>query len=171
MANPPSLSAEDRANLVAYLDGELDEKSARALEVKLNLDPQARAEAESLRRAWDLLDYLPRPEPSSNFTHRTLDRVSVRRPAVPLRRWHPWLRLGVGLGWVAAVLLAGVGGYAAVRLLPPRGGARGGTDEVDPVLVRDLRVIENLHQYEQGDNLSFLKELDDPDLFGDESGS
>ncbi len=36
------LSDEDRENLVAYFDGELDEESARTLEAKLNLDPQTR---------------------------------------------------------------------------------------------------------------------------------
>jgi anti-sigma factor RsiW len=172
MANPPPLTDEDRANLVAYLDGELDGKTARALEVKLNLNPKARAEAEALRRAWDLLDYLPRPEPSASFTHRTLDRLSALRlrPAPSVGR-HAWLRWGFGLGWVAAVLLAGVGGYAAVSLLPRRSPPPTRTEEFDPVLVRDLRVIENLHQYEQVDNVSFLRDLDDPDLFGDDSGS
>ena len=47
-----SLSEEDRANLVAYLDGELDDDAARALEAKLSLDPDARAEAETLRKTW-----------------------------------------------------------------------------------------------------------------------
>jgi anti-sigma factor RsiW len=172
MANLPPFTEEDRDNLVAYLDGELDAKTARALEAKLNLNPKARAEAEALRRAWDLLDYLPRPEPSNSFTHRTLDRISSLglRP-VPAVGRQAWLRWGLGLGWVAAVLLAGVGGYAAVSLLPRRSPPPSPGEEFDPALVRDLRVIENLHQYEQVDNVSFLRDLDDPDLFGDESGS
>jgi anti-sigma factor RsiW len=170
MANPPPWTEEDRDNLVAYLDGELDGKTARDLEVKLTLNPQARAEAEALRRAWDLLDYLPRPEPSGSFTHRTLDRISAVRPAEPVGR-HAWLRWGLSLGWVAAVLLAGVGGYAAVSLLPRRSPPPIQADDLDPALVRDLRIIENLHQYEQVDNVSFLRDLDDPELFGDESGS
>ena len=43
MAKLPPLSNEDRENLVAYLDGELDAKAARALEARLNLDAEARA--------------------------------------------------------------------------------------------------------------------------------
>src|SRR5262249_17230514 len=77
------LSDEDRANLVAYLDGELDEASAQALEAKLNTDPRARAEAETLRRTWELLDYLPRAEVSTSFTHRTLERLAVRTASGP----------------------------------------------------------------------------------------
>jgi anti-sigma factor RsiW len=173
MANPPPFTAEDRANLVAYLDGELDAKTARALEVKLNLNPHARAEADALRRAWDLLDYLPRPEPSSDFTNRTLTRASaVRIPLASSVVRRPWLGWGLGLGWAAAVLLAGVGGYAAVSLVPRRTSppiSQG--EEIDPRLLSDLRVIDNLHQYEQVDNISFLRDLEDPDLFGDESGS
>ena len=49
MPEQPQLNDEDRENLVAYLDGELDEASAQALESKLSLDPVSRAEADALR--------------------------------------------------------------------------------------------------------------------------
>ena len=49
MAKQQPLSDDDRADLVAYLDGELDEEASRALESKLSLDPKARAEADSLK--------------------------------------------------------------------------------------------------------------------------
>src|SRR2546423_15225564 len=77
MAKLPPLSDEDRENLVAYLDGELDAKTARTLEAKLHLDAEARAEAEALRRTWEMLDYLPRPEPTATFSSRTLERVTA----------------------------------------------------------------------------------------------
>src|SRR3954452_2725575 len=109
------LSDEDRENLVAYLDGELDEASAHALESKLSLDPLARAEADALRRTWELLDYLPKPEPSSDFTNRTLSRLSLQsarsskivRMTGKMPRRRRWL---LPLGWAAAVLLAATGG-------------------------------------------------------------
>ena len=71
MADERSLNDEERDELVAYLDGELDEQAARDVEARLGRDPRAKAEAEALRRTWNLLDYLPRPEPSGDFTHRT----------------------------------------------------------------------------------------------------
>src|SRR5437763_10480257 len=117
-----TLSEEDRENLVAYLDGELDEATAQALESKLSLDPQARAEADALRRTWELLDYLPKPEPSTDFTNKTLSRLSVQSlstKSVPVtgpfhrRPRPPWL---MPLGWAAAVLLAIGAGYGAAQL-------------------------------------------------------
>ncbi len=63
------------AELVAYLDGELDPVAARKVEARLASDPVARAKAAELKKTFDLLDYLPRPEPSPTFTTRTLDRL------------------------------------------------------------------------------------------------
>src|SRR5262245_50467965 len=106
MTTPAPLNDDEREDLIAFLDGELDEEKAHALEARITLDPTVRAEAETLKRTWDLLDYLPRPEPSPAFTNRTLDRISMRetelalRPARPLRRWL------IGIGWAAAVVVA-----------------------------------------------------------------
>src|SRR5215510_9110948 len=110
------LSDEDRENLTAYLDGELDEESARQLEAKLSIDDEARAEADALQQAWGMLDYLPRPEPSSSFTHRTLERLAVQTATVP-RRVPGWVG---GLGWVAAMLVAAVIGFFAANRIWPR---------------------------------------------------
>src|ERR1051326_7472028 len=138
MNNPPPLSDRDRADLVAYLDGDpsLDREAARKIETRIGLDPRLRAEADSLKRAWDLLDYLPRAEPSPHFTHRTLDRVATRETRKALRQTRRWRRWLLGAGWAAAVLVIGLGGYlTALSLCPPRPTERD--------LVRDLRLIEN----------------------------
>src|SRR5947209_8236496 len=137
------LNDEDRENLVAYLDGELDEASAQALESKLSLDPAARAEADALRKTWELLDYLPRPEPSASFTHRTLSRLAPAPAARPRRTaWRRCRRPVLGAGWAAALALATLGGYAGYeRLAPPR-------EPGERELVRDLRVIENKRYYD-----------------------
>src|SRR5262245_10394151 len=156
-------------DLVAYLDGELDEQSAQRVEARIGTDPAARAEAEALRRTWDLLDYLPRPEPSPTFTTRTLDRLAVRpsgslAPAAPpvRRRW------GVRLAWAAAALAALAAGYGAAGLAPRPAPTR--PAEIDELaLARDRRVIENLQLYQHVDNLEFLLELAKPDLFGDDA--
>src|SRR5438105_6476999 len=74
-----ALNDDDRANLTAYLDGELDEDAAQALEAKLSQDPDARAEVEQLRQTWTMLDYLPRAAPSSSFTHRTMEKLSLEK--------------------------------------------------------------------------------------------
>ena len=85
MSRPP-LSDDERADLVAYLDGELSGEAAREIEARINLDPTVRAEVESLNRTWELLDYLPKPEPSPNFTERTLSRLVPVGKVTPKRR-------------------------------------------------------------------------------------
>jgi len=160
MNDLPPLNDDERAELIAYLDGELDANASRTLEARLNRDPIARAEAETLRRTWELLDYLPRTEASATFTHRTMERATVTDPALTGRHWRPWLR---GLGWLAAAVLCGVGSYAAVTALAPREEAN------DDDLVRDLRIIENKRFYEAADDIEFLRALDHPDRFGEDS--
>jgi anti-sigma-K factor RskA len=162
-----NLNDQERADLVAYLDGELEADTAQAIEAKLARDPAARAEVEQLRRAWELLDFLPKPEPSPSFTHRTLQRVGPattgaqpKRPPLKLPRW------AFGVGWAASVLFALAGGYLALTLLL-KGGPRG-NELSDQDLVRDLRVIDNKRMYELVDDYEFLKDLDHPDLFGED---
>src|SRR5947208_397384 len=79
----PTPEDEPQAELVAYLDGELDERATQELEQQIGRDPQLRARADALKKTWELLDFLPQPEPSASFTSRTLDRVAVPRPAAP----------------------------------------------------------------------------------------
>lgn len=155
------LTDDERTELVAYLDGELDEEASRAVESRLSLDPQLRAEADALRTAWDLLDYLPRAEPSPSFTHRTLERLTAARATAQLEagRWRPW---AAAAGWAAAVAAAGLVGFWCTSLW-----ARPRPSDED--LARDLRVIEQMRLYEQVDDLPLLRQLADPDLFGDDN--
>jgi anti-sigma factor RsiW len=169
MAKFTPLNEKDRTDLVAYLDGELDEKSARAWEVRLNTDPSARAEAEALQRSWELLDYLPRPEPSVAFTSRTLERLAVMRPQ-PASHGFPWRPWALGMGWAAAALLAAAGGFAGVKSLPRQTRTPVEQEIVhDEDLIKDLRILENFHEYKYVENFGFLQELDHLDLFGDDS--
>src|SRR5262249_33992355 len=145
MARVQPLSQEERNELIAYLDGELDAKTAQAVETKINLDPRTRLELETLRRTWAMLDFLPRPEPSPAFTSTTFQRVSALRPtmaAKPAQRHWSWPALR--LGWAAAVLLAALVGFTGMRAYLQR--SRPAATVVEPAdtdhqLVRDLRVI------------------------------
>jgi anti-sigma factor RsiW len=168
MAELQPLSDAEREELIAYLDGELDAATGRAIEAKLNRDPRLRREADALRKSYALLDYLPRPDPSPNFTNRTMTRVSAAYPGMmggPVRP--AWRRWAVGLGWAAAVLVAGVVGYAGAPLLY-RTTPAGETATDQELLVRDLRVVDNLRPYQNVNDINFLHEIDRPELFGDE---
>jgi anti-sigma factor RsiW len=162
MAEPSPLNEQERADLVAYLDGELKGEAARQIETKLALNPDVRAEADALKRTWELLDFLPRSEASADFAQRTVSQIVLVRTgeqsaaALP---WRPWL---LGAGWAAAVLVALTAGYTATRLLVPK-------QPGELELVRDLRVIENKRLYELVEDMDFLRQLDSPDLFGEEA--
>lgn len=162
-----TLSDDDRANLTAYLDGELDEEAAHALEAKLSQDPAARAEVEELRQAWTMLDYLPRSAPSASFTHRTMEKLSLeRRPIetgkMPAGAGGFWLS---PVGWAAAVVAAlGLGYVSSEYVWRP-------APDPDEPLVKHLQLIEKWRAYEAVEDVEFLKALDHPDFFGDDVGS
>jgi anti-sigma-K factor RskA len=179
------LNDKDREELVAYLDGELEGVRARDLEARMNRDPRVRAEVAAFRKTWELLDFLPRAEPSPRFTHRTMERLTARTPATTMvpsggkRRWPGWM---IGVGWAAAVLLAASAGYAGFSYLsrpatpqiqpgidtdPSDLLAWMGKDEVDHELVRNMRLLENKRLYENVDDIELLHRLDHPDLFGE----
>jgi hypothetical protein len=147
------------ADLVAYLDGELDEAAARAVEARLAADPAARRKADAFRRSFALLDALPRPDPPADFTTRTVTRLlpaagsstTTQLPTTGRRRWR-------GPLVVAAVLLAGLLGAAARLAARPSAAP-------DTPLIADLPVIEALPLYLGVDDLAFVRRLDAPDLF------
>jgi anti-sigma factor RsiW len=163
------LNEDEKAELVAYLDGELDEPATQAIEAMLATNPDARAELDSLKQTWGMLDYLPKASPSPNFTNRTLEKLSLESirtapasksvPAAPRRvRW----RLAVG--WAASVMLAiGLGYWAAPHLFPAAN-----SEPSDEPLVRHLPILEKWRFYENVDDRDFINGLAQPDLFGDE---
>ena len=155
-AGAPQTPLEEE--LVAYLDGELDDASARRVEQMLAADPKVRGELQGLERTWHLLDRLDRVTPEEDFTRTTLEMVAVaakedleeQQVVVPRRRRRRWLLGGVGLLASAAV------GFLALILLRPSPNRR---------LLEDLPVLENLDQYRHVDSIEFLRLLDGEGLF------
>jgi hypothetical protein len=73
-------------------------------------------------------------------------------------------------GWAAAVLLAAVGGFLVThRQTPQPQPVVEESAELDLQLARELRVLENRRLYDHVEDMEFLKGLDHPDLFGDDS--
>ncbi|WP_165246110.1 anti-sigma factor family protein [Paludisphaera soli] len=135
------LRPEERANLVAYIDGELTEAESRALSTKLTHSPTARREVDLLKKTWEALEKLPRPHVSEEFHERTLSYVhslEVGRGA----RFAPLA--GVARSFVRGVACllilasAGAAGYGAVRHLWP---------DPDERVIRDLSLAEHLDEY------------------------
>jgi len=161
MPDPTPISEDARAELVAYLDGELDAAGRRRVEARLQSDPRLHAEADAYRQTWALLDHLPAPETSPTFASRTLVQIASKTgsSAAP-SRFRP-LRL---LAWAAGILLAAGIGYA----LTP---ARQLTIDLDsdPVYKADPRLIENLSLYLAVENMDYLHSLDTSELFGEDA--
>jgi hypothetical protein len=158
------LSPAERANLVAYLDGELGEGEARRIATKLTHSATARREVEVLKGTWDLLDHLPFPRAPEDFTERTLTE------ARNLAERGGWLETALVLtarrllwtsAWVAASLAAFGLGLAVTRWVWPDPSAR---------LARDLPLAEHLDEYREVGTFEFLNELANSPEFSGERG-
>lgn len=146
------LSIEERSNLVAYLDGELNDAQSRAIATKLTQSLTARKEVEALQKTWEMLDLLPRPKASEDFTSRTLS-VATRQPddrmalvASDLAR-----RIMTGLAWTLASAALFVVGFILTSKVWPNPSAR---------LARDLPIAESLDEYRDVGSVEFLEQLD-----------
>lgn len=147
------LTPDERADLVAYVDGELPEPSHRALSTKLTHSATARREVEMLQKTWELLGHLSFPELDPGFSERTMTeirRLDLRDPAwgASVQAWSDRLLLA-GIYLAMGVIPLGLG-YAATRWLWPDPSAR---------LVRELSLAEHLDEYLEVGSFDFLAEL------------
>jgi anti-sigma factor RsiW len=159
-ADQQRLNPEERANLVAFIDGELTEAESRSLTTKLTHSATARREVELLQKTWDALDSLPRPAVSEQFHERTLTYVrslEVRAQG----RYAPLIKWGATVFKAAVcVLIAGAGaasGFAVARHAWPSAEDR---------IIRDLSLAEHLDEYLEIGGFEFLDELKNSAEFG-----
>jgi anti-sigma factor RsiW len=146
------LNPDERANLVAYIDGELPDNESRVIATKLTQSATARQEVEALKRTWDLLECLPRPQASGEFPARTLTFLQASESGASLDEvaW-AWLRL-LGRVFVSLVVAgAALGsGFALTRWVWPDPYAR---------MAKDLTLGEHLQEYEEVGSFDLLDEL------------
>lgn len=157
------LSAAERANLVAYLDGELNEAESRALATKLTHSVSGRREREALERTWELLEYLPRPQAPEEFTSRTVSQAQNLGAADDLLAHvaGKTARLTVRIAACLGIALVTVGvAYASLRWLWPDPTAR---------LARELPLAEHLDEYREVGSFDFLKQLDESPAFNEDA--
>ncbi len=154
------LTPAERADLVAYLDGELDGPRSRAIATKLTHSTTARREIEALEKTWELLEYLPKAKAPEDFTARTLTEVqhlTLRGNRRELAVHDTARRLLTGGVWALGVLLALGLGYAVMRWAWPDPTAR---------LSRDLPIAEHLDEYRDVGSMQFLEKLAETPDFG-----
>jgi anti-sigma factor RsiW len=153
------LNPEERANLVAYIDGELTDTESRVIATKLTQSATARQEVDSLKKTWELLEYLPRPRASQEFPERTL--TSIRTLESKGSAWdltaRTWASQAAKLALILGVAAASLAvGFALTRWAWPDPAAR---------LARDLSLAEHLEEYQEVESSEFLDELVKSKLF------
>jgi hypothetical protein len=165
VANRPEqlrLTSDERADLVAYLDGELPDAHSRAIATKLTMSATARREVEMLQKTWELLGQLDRPKMPAQFTEKTLSEV--RRVELAGHTWEPLVSHWAGragrvlVALIVAAACLGIG-YGLTRWVWP-----------DPTerLVRDLTLAEHLDEYLEVGSFDFLSELADSREFAND---
>lgn len=148
------MGADHRTNLVAYLDGELDEKAAHEVEQVLSGSPVARHEVEMLARTWDMLNVLPTQRATSTFSQHTMQKLKQadqKPPPLSERPWyHPLRRSIVLVVWVVGLAAAVALGFQITSEWMP--------DEMKE-LADNLHAVQNLEGYEAAGNLESLRLL------------
>lgn len=154
MEKIPRLTESQRENLVAYLDGELADEESEQINTVLAKSPTARHDVEMLSRTVELLDLLPRPQPSEEFTRKTiasLRALAPTKPPVDFKRVAMSVRRALVLGaWMGALVLSVFAGYSLTNRWIP--------SESD-LLLDDLQVIEQFDKYREVPDMTFLREL------------
>ena len=161
MTNSTKNPSDSREQLVAYLDGELDEASARRIEDDLAESGTLRNELDTLSRTWDLLDELDDVRASEAFTNRTLMSIENERTSE-----HVAIERREALGKLIPVILCACGMLAAAVV-----GFRAARQEVAPdtqMLLDDFEVIQSLDVYRDARDVEFLRELQRRGVFDDD---
>lgn len=135
------LTGDLRDDMVAYLDGECEQDTAQSIDQLLASNPIARQEVDRLAKVYDLLDHLPRPAASTDFTNATMKSVKAIQPVerdVPgavgsvVKAWIPAAKM---FGLSAACMLGGL--VVGQQLFTPKSDA----------LLEDAAAIERLEVY------------------------
>ncbi len=159
MEKIPRLSTQQRSDLVAYLDGELDEAGSREIERILTHSPVARNEVEVLVRTWEMLDHLPLHDAPDDFTERTMSTIRIDDYREPISE-KVWFQRGqqgvIAAGWLAGLAVSAVLGFFITnRWIPVE------TEQ----LVEELPLIQEIDVYIEVGNIDFVKDLQQSGFF------
>ena len=155
---------QDNQQLVAYLDGELDEVQSQDIERRLSDDPEFRLRLQQLQQAWDLLDELPQANRDEDFTRSTVEFVALnaRQHLAETKQWSQasstksviWRVLAL----VAVTLL---GWYLGDWYFGKQ----------HRQLLEDIEVISEFDQYRLTDDFDFMQKLEASGVFHTEGES
>ena len=153
------LNADQREDLVAYLDGELSDEKVREIDQVIARSEVARHEVEALSRTFELLDVLPVMQASNEFAGKTLTNLKVVDEPYQIsdQWWYSYLTrtAAIGIWMISLTACAWVGYQLTARWVPNH------NDEI----LNDFQVIESLHDYRQIGDFEFLKQMKQQGLF------
>lgn len=166
-STPRSEDSEDPddprlTELVAYLDGELDDSSSERLEKRLGQDRDLRHYAETLDRTWQMLNTLGEPTASGEFTRKTLASITaISKETETISASQAGLAKRFSQVPVAKIvlwLLVGFIGTGAALLLAQQTDLRR-TSADDRELLDDLDLLKQYQQLRPIPDEAFLKDL------------
>src|SRR5579859_3866661 len=162
MAKLARLSPEQRDNLAAYLDGELDEVATQEIEQILAISEVARHEVDMLSRTWDMLNSLPTHKASEEFTQKTVSSMRAAEragPGLASRAVKQNARRGAVLAvWAAILAACGYAGFAATHQWVPNDSEQ---------LLDDYEILSNLDKLSEVGTIEFLQVLKDKRTFAE----
>ena len=160
MAKLARLTPEQRDNLAAYLDGELEETATQEIEHILAVSEVARHEVDMLSRTWDMLNSLPTHKASGEFTRKTVSSMRAAErsgPGLASQAVKQNARRGGVLAlWAAILAVCGYAGFSATNHWVPNDAEQ---------LLDDYEIINNLDKLQEAGNLEFLQVLKDKHTF------
>ncbi|MCH2202881.1 MAG: hypothetical protein MK102_12990 [Fuerstiella sp.] len=149
--------------LVAYLDGELDDEQAAGVEKRLSKDPKLRQLADELDRTWGMLDALGPVEASDEFSVQTMKTIAAtgtdsrqRVPALVSRFVASWLN-SYALTWFGIGVIGTLCGLGINAL----GGASAESTQAAQLL-KQIDVLDRYPQYSIVPDVELLRELKFP---------
>ena len=162
MAKLARLNPEQRDNLAAYLDGELDETGTQEIEQILAVSEVARHEVDMLSRTWDMLNSLPTQKASGEFTQKTVASMRAAErsgPGLASQAVQQNARRGGVLAlWAAILAVCGYAGFSATHY---------GVPNESEQLLDDYEIIGHLDKLSEVGNIDFLQVLKDKGTFAE----
>jgi hypothetical protein len=135
----------DHELLSAFLDGELTAEEVSQLQQRLAADPRLKAQLESMRSTWNLLDELPQTPADIKLTQTTMELVALDIKSQQKKRRTYWW--GCSLASIVLGLILGLL-MASYRVRSER-----------VHLLGDLPVLVNFQVFRELDSLEILPEL------------
>lgn len=156
------LSEEQRTEIVAYLDGELDTAEAERIRKLMAENIEARRAAEQHTMVWEALESLEGVKASGDFATRTLTSIEALAETETIGSATQSLNLrrgGIVSGWILGILASGGIGFCITNWAVPEKSQR---------MVRDLELMKSLPKYERVQDVEVLQRIKELELFDDQ---